>query len=298
MPVYQYTSIPVFILIKLLTICCVPIEKALEKSRSNNGKCALAASEIAYKRLIGNGLKNNGIAFIGYPVVGYQGKIQTSGSCLHSSALNPLSMCAWDPRIKGLSFYESTAIFPASQFKNFIIDVKSLRDLKPDNFCGIDTYNGILIRFIKSSEAYLGQTEDSVVADFNYFRADDASTPRLNQDVMEEIEQIAFRKYDARPHFGKNRRAAFYGFQHKYLHWGKFMKAKMRLDPDGVFDSFWLNDVLKPESELEKEDGCAMEGRCICSADRHCNPNRGYLCKPGLVYKEAMVCRYSDASAQ
>ncbi|XP_078153398.1 D-arabinono-1,4-lactone oxidase family protein [Carex rostrata] len=273
-------------------------EKALEKSRSTKGKCALAASEIAYKRLIGNGLKNNGITFLGYPVVGYQGKMQTSGSCLRSSTLDPLSMCAWDPRIKGLSFYESTAIFSASQFKNFIIDVKKLRDLKAENLCGIDMYNGILIRFIKQSEAYLGQTEDSVVIDFNYFRADDASTPRLYQDVMEEIEQMAFRKYNARPHFGKNRRVAFFGFVHKYPNWGKFMQVKKQLDPVGIFDSFWLDTVLKPESELEKEDGCAMEGQCICSTDRHCSPNRGYLCKPGLVYKEAMVCRYSNASAQ
>jgi L-gulonolactone oxidase len=295
---YLEGNISILIIIKLLSICCAPAEKALEKSRSSSGKCALAASEIAYKRLIGNGLKNNGIAFVGYPVIGYQGKMQTSGSCVHSSALNPLSMCPWDPRIKGLSFYESTAIFPASQFKNFIIDVKRLRDLKPENLCGIDTYNGILIRFIKRSEAYLGQTEDSVVVDFNYFRADDAATPRLNQDAMEEIEQMAFRKYNARPHFGKNRRVAFLRFQLKYTNWGKFMQVRKHLDPDGVFDSFWLNELLKPENELEKEDGCAMEGQCICSSDRHCNPNRGYLCKQGLVYKESMVCRYSDTSAQ
>ncbi|KAJ4806510.1 L-gulonolactone oxidase [Rhynchospora pubera] len=273
-------------------------EKTLEKSRSTNGKCTLASTEISYKRLIGNGLKNNGIAFLGYPVVGYQGRMQTSGSCLYSSELNPLSMCAWDPRIKGLFFYESTAIFPASEFKNFIIDVKKLRDLNPKKLCGIDTYNGILIRFVKCSDAYLGQTEDSVVVDFNYFRADNASTPRLNQDVMEEIEQMAFIKYNARPHFGKNRRVAFFGFQNKYLNWGKFMQVKMQLDPDRVFDSFWLNQVLKSESESEKEDGCALEGQCICSADRHCSPNRGYRCEPGVVYKEARVCRYSDNSAE
>ncbi|KAG2300575.1 hypothetical protein Bca52824_037047 [Brassica carinata] len=72
---------------------------------------------------------------------------------------------------------ETTAIFPVSRFRDFFLDVKKLRDLKPERFCGIDIYNGILIRFIKGSKAYLGQTEDSVVIDFNYYRADDALTP-------------------------------------------------------------------------------------------------------------------------
>ena len=62
--------------------------------------------------------------------------------------------------------------------------------IKQENFCGVDLYNGFLIRFIKASQAYLGQSEDSVVVDFNYYRADEASTPRLNQDVWEEVEQL------------------------------------------------------------------------------------------------------------
>ncbi|KAG1367892.1 hypothetical protein COCNU_14G003600 [Cocos nucifera] len=94
----------------------------------------------------------------------------------------------------------STAIFPASKFRDFILDVKKLRDLNPDNFCGVDIYNGFLIRFIKGSEAYLGQSEDSVVLDINYHRADEPLTPRLNQDIWEEVEQMAFFKYGAKPH--------------------------------------------------------------------------------------------------
>ena len=135
---------------------------------------------MAYKKLTGNGLKNNGLLFTGYPVIGNQGKIQTSGSCLYSSSLRIDVSCSWDPRYNGLFFYETTAIFPLPRFRDFILDVKKLRDMKPERLCGIDIYNGILIRFIKGSKAYLGQGEDSVVIDFNYYRADDVLTPRLN----------------------------------------------------------------------------------------------------------------------
>ncbi|CAM8898012.1 unnamed protein product [Rhodiola kirilowii] len=267
-------------------------EKELEKAKSVKGKCGVAATELGYKKFIANGLKNNKILFTGYPVVGRQGKMQTSGSCLYTPNWRKDVSCAWDPRIEGLFFYESTAIFPASKFINFIRDVKKLRDLNPDNFCGLDLYNGILIRFIKASDAYLGQSEDSVVIDFNYYRADDAVTPRLNQDVWEEIEQLAFFKYGAKPHWAKNRNSAFLNVQHKYQNYNKFMAAKQQLDPHNLFSS-WFSDNLLLGKALNKTDGCALEGQCICSEDKHCSPGDGYLCKAGLVYTDARVCRSS-----
>ncbi|PIA42722.1 hypothetical protein AQUCO_02000286v1 [Aquilegia coerulea] len=269
-------------------------EKALETVRNVNGKCTMAASVVGFKKLAGNGLKNN-LIFTGYPVVGRQGRMQTSGSCLHSPATSSLSTCSWDPRIKGLFFYETTAIFPASKFRDFIHDVKKLRDLKLENFCGVDVYNGFLIRFIKASTAYLGQSEDSVVVDFNYYRADDPSTPRLNQDVWEEVEQMAFFKYGAKPHWAKNRNLAFLGVQQKYTKFSKFLAAKKQLDPQNMFSSDWSDQILFGK-ETTKVDGCALEGQCICSEDRHCNPSKGYFCKPGLVYNDARVCRYSPSS--
>lgn len=265
-------------------------EKTFEATRSVNGKCVLAATSLTAKKLLGNGLKN-GLIFTGYPVIGHQSKMQTSGSCLYSPSIRIDTACPWDPRIKGLFFFESTAMFPASKFASFIKDVKKLGDTKPENFCGIDIYNGIFIRFIKASGAYLGQPEDSVTIDYNYYRADDASTPRLNQDVWEEIEQMAFFKYGARPHWGKNRVAAFVGVQNKYPNFGKFLAVKKELDPQGIFSSEWSDQVLFGKEE--KGDGCGLEGLCICSEDRHCSPSKGYFCRPGIVYKEARVCRYS-----
>ncbi|XP_031256640.1 L-gulonolactone oxidase 3 [Pistacia vera] len=272
-------------------------EKAFETARNVNGECTMASSFVGFKKSIANGLKSNGLIFTGYPVVGRQGKMQTSGSCLYSPPSRIDSSCAWDPRINGLFFYESTAIFPAKKFGDFIRDVKKLRDLiKPENLCGIDIYNGILIRFIKASQAYLGQAEDSVVIDFNYYRADDASTPRLNQDVWEEIEQMAFFKYGAKPHWAKNRNSAFSKVNQKYPNFNKFLAVKKQLDPQNVFSSEWSDEILFGK-EGGKSDGCGLEGQCICSEDRHCSPSKGYLCKPGVVYNEARVCRYSSSSS-
>lgn len=269
-------------------------EKALENTRNVKAKCILASTAMAAKELVANGLKN-GLIFTGYPVVGPQAKIQTSGSCLYSPSIDITTACAWDPRINGLFFYETTAIFPAPNFVAFIRDVKKLRDLDPDNMCGADIYNGLLIRFIKASGAYLGQPENSVVVDFNYYRADEASTPRLNQHVWEEVEQMAFFKHGGKPHWGKNRNLAFLGVRRKYPNFSKFVAAKKQLDPRNLFSSEWTDEILFGE-EGAKGDGCALEGQCICSEDRHCSPGKGYFCREGLVYKEARVCRYSQSS--
>ncbi|KAK9683743.1 hypothetical protein RND81_10G161500 [Saponaria officinalis] len=270
-------------------------EKTYESTRDENGKCMMATTSIMYKKITANGLKNNKLIFTNYPVIGTQAKMQTSGSCLYSSSLRLDLTCPWDPSIKGLFFYETAAIFPASKFGDFIRDVKRLIDvIGPQKFCGIDLYSGILIRFIKASDAYLGQPEDSVVIDFNYFRADDPKAPRLNQDVFEEIEQMAFLKYGARPHWAKNRDMAFKGVPKKYPHWDKFVDLKDKLDPKGMFSSEWSNEILYGNGE-ENGDGCALEGLCVCLEDRHCNPSKGYFCEFGLVFQEARVCRYSKS---
>ncbi|KAG0532787.1 hypothetical protein BDA96_04G137200 [Sorghum bicolor] len=275
------------------------VETSLERSKNVRGKCVTAMAEGAAKRLVGSGLKNNGVLFMGYPVVGYQGKMQTSGSCARSSAADLLSACGWDPRFHGLFFYESTAIFsPPARFRDFILDVKRLRDLAgSDSLCGVDVYNGLLVRFVKASAAHLGQPEDSVVVDFNYYRASDPAAPRLSEDVWEEVEQLAFVKHGARPHWAKNRLVAFAGVRGKYPRWAQFAAAKRQLDPRGLFDSPWSDEVVGAV-EVAKGDGCALDGRCVCSEDRHCSPGQGYYCRPGLVFTDARVCRYSVSQSQ
>ncbi|GLU21853.1 hypothetical protein SLE2022_379650 [Rubroshorea leprosula] len=174
--------------------------------------------------------------------------------------------------------------------------MKKLRGLNPKNFCGADIYNGIMIRYVKASPAYLSQLEDSVVIDFNYYRVDNASTPRLNEDIWEEIEQMAFFKYGARPHWAKNRNLGFLGVQSNYPNFNKFIVEKKQLEPQGIFSSEWSDQILLGNEATDKGNECALEGQCICSEDKHCSPSTGYLCKEGLVYKEARVSRYSPSS--
>ncbi|KAL0283127.1 UNVERIFIED_CONTAM: L-gulonolactone oxidase 3 [Sesamum angustifolium] len=76
--------------------------------------------------------------------------MQTSGSCLYSPETAKDTVCPWDPRIEGLFFYETTAIFSATSFADFVRDIKKLRDINPNSFCGVDIYNGFLIRFVPS----------------------------------------------------------------------------------------------------------------------------------------------------
>ncbi|KAL4588214.1 hypothetical protein LXL04_001096 [Taraxacum kok-saghyz] len=169
---------------------------------------------------------------------------------------------------------------------------------------------GLLIRFIKASTAYLGQSTDSVVVDFNYYRADSGTTPRLNQDVMEEVEQMAFVKYGARPHWAKNRKVAFskmvvfYGNSLSlelvssilYLHIAAlycillhiygFVAAKMKLDPNDVFSSESSDELLFGRKGENDFDGCGLEGECVCSEHRHCSPTNGYFVDLGLFTKK------------
>ncbi|KAJ1414752.1 ALO domain-containing protein [Sesbania bispinosa] len=144
--------------------------------------------------------------------------------------------------------------------KNFIEDVQKLVELEPKGFCGIEIYNGILMRYVKASGAYLGTQEDAIDFDITYYRSKDPMTPRLYQDIIEEVEQIGIFKYGGLPHWG-------------------------------LFSSDWTDQVLGlKEGVTISKDGCALEGLCICSQDNHCAPSKGYFCRPGKVYKEARVC--------
>ncbi|KAK4785502.1 hypothetical protein SAY86_002191 [Trapa natans] len=244
-------------------------ERLLDTARDASGKCLLASIAIAYKKLIANGLRN-GLTFTGYPVIGRQGRMQTSGSCLYTPLWRPDQTCAWDPRIDGLSFYETTAIFPARHFGAFIRDVKRLRDLNPESLCGLDVYNGLLIRFVKGSRAVLGH--------FRGGGTDGLLPSRGEAALGQEPEPVAF-----------------IGAAGKYPGMTAFLKARKWLDPKGVFSSEWSDEILFGK-EGEKGDGCALEGLCICSEDRHCSPSKWYFCRQGLVYKDARVCRFERSS--
>ncbi|XP_058190183.1 probable L-gulonolactone oxidase 6 [Rhododendron vialii] len=266
-------------------------EEDQEMTGDADGKCTDAKLSTSELISIAYGLTNNGTVFGGYPVVGYNNRIQTSGACLYSPNDDLKEVCPWDPRVKGLFYYDTGFSVSMSKVKSFIEDVQKLNDLVPKALCGVDLYSGILMRYVTASTAYLGKQEDAVDFDIVYYRSHDPMTPRLYEDILEEIEQIGVFKYGGLPHWGKNRNVAFEGVIKKYRNAKEFLKVKEKYDPLGLFSSSWTDEVLGLRGGVTiVTEGCALEGLCVCSKDIHCAPSKGYFCRPGKVYKKARVC--------
>ncbi|XP_044392074.1 probable truncated L-gulonolactone oxidase 7, mitochondrial [Triticum aestivum] len=205
-----------------------------------------------------------------------------------------LTSCAWDPRIRGSFYYNSGFSVTLSKARAFVVDMQRLRDRNPDMFCAaLDSKVGVVMRYVKASSAYLGKKKDSVDFDIIYYRSHTNGMPRVHADVVDEIEQMALRKYSGLPHWGKNRNFAYDGVIAKYPKAHEFLKVKNRYDPAGLFSNEWTDQVLGiNETPNIIKKSCAIEGLCVCSSDLHCAPEQGYLCKPGKVYKEARVCSF------
>ncbi|XP_002986098.2 L-gulonolactone oxidase 3 [Selaginella moellendorffii] len=250
----------------------------------------------------GDGLVNDrSNTFRGYPVVGFNHQLQTAGGCQNTALNNTRSAsgerltCYWDPDVPGQFYFQTSLAIPLSRINEAIQDIKKIRDgMDPTKLCGANIYGGAQLRFIKGSTAYLAEPEDSVAFELLYFRDRRQNTPRLDQDATDEIEQMLLKKYKGRPHWGKNKNAMFEDMGSRVTNLAKFLEVRQRYDPDGYFSSEWSDAVLgiKQNASVYR-DYCALEGLCLCKEDRHCAPERGFLCKPGLVFTDARVCRRS-----
>ncbi|XP_010451223.1 PREDICTED: probable L-gulonolactone oxidase 4 [Camelina sativa] len=268
------------------------IEESDEANENANMKCERAKLVTSFLFSVSYGLTNNGLTFTGYPVIGLQNRMMSSGSCLDSRQDGLITACPWDPRIKGQFFHQTTFSVPLTRVKSFIEDIKALVKINPKSLCVLEGSNGILIRYVTSSTAFLGKEEKALDFDLTYYRSKkDPLAPRLYEDYIEEIEQMAIFKYNALPHWGKNRNLAFDGAIRKYKNANDFLKVKERFDSLGLFSTQWTDQILGLKGNVTiLKQGCALEGLCICSEDSHCAPNKGYLCRPGKVYREARVC--------
>ncbi len=152
--------------------------------------------------------------------------------------------------------------------------------------------NGIYFRFGKASPSYLGMSagRDTVYIGIEYaLRQEGAAIPK-HYFVNLELEQMSIRKYQARPHWGKNSVAIFEDVASKYPKWQGFLKAKQELDPNNVFTNpFWERAAgIEPLSN-QLTNGCATRGDCYCKTDEHCG--EGLSCVAGAAYDSARVCR-------
>ncbi|KAM3403991.1 hypothetical protein ACQJBY_007225 [Aegilops geniculata] len=268
-------------------------EERLQDNGTDIARCE-AEQEAATRQLPALGFTNDGVSFTGYPIVGYQHRIQASGSCIDGPEDGLLSSCAWDPRIRGTFLYNSGFSVPLSKVSAFVADMQRLRDLKPAAFCAL-LRAGVVLRYVKASSAHLGKPEDSVDVDIIFYRSHSDGMPRAHADVLDEIEQMALGKYGGLPHWGKNRNFAFDGVIARYPKAHKFLKVKNMYDPDGLFSSEWTDQVLGVNGTpniIKKR--CAIEGLCVCSDDLHCAPEQGYFCRPGKVYTKARVCSSTE----
>nr|ACF84587.1 unknown [Zea mays] len=276
-------------------------EDLFERAGNGSGKCLTSRVTHAALSVAGYGLqRRSGGLFTGYPVVGPQHRMQASGGCVTGPENALLTACPWDPRVPaGTFFHQTTFSLPLRRAAAFVTEVRRLRDLEPQALCGVELYDGILMRYVKASTAHLGKpaprgepSGDMVDFDITYYRSRDPGRARLFEDVLEEIEQMGIFKYGGLPHWGKNRNLAFVGAARKYPGLPHFLRVKDAYDPDGLFSSDWSDTMLGIGGRSPTTDapGCALEGMCVCSRDEHCAPEQGYVCRPGKVYKDARVC--------
>ncbi|XP_027096206.1 probable truncated L-gulonolactone oxidase 7, mitochondrial [Coffea arabica] len=108
--------------------------------------------------------------------------------------------CPSDPRFMGICCFDTATSISLSKIRDLIEDVKKLVPLQPEAFCGLDRYNGILVRYITTSTAYLGKDEDIIEFDMLYYRSKDPMPPRIYQEILEDIDQIALLKCARLPH--------------------------------------------------------------------------------------------------
>ncbi|GJM95909.1 hypothetical protein PR202_ga12697 [Eleusine coracana subsp. coracana] len=281
-------------------------EDLFERAGNGSGKCLTSRLTHAALSSAGYGLaRRSGAPFTGYPVVGPQHRMQASGGCVAGREDALLTACPWDPRVRASSFFHQTTFsLPLPRAVAFLRDARRLRDLNPRALCGVELYDGVLMRYVKASTAHLGKqatrgdSADMVDFDMTYYRSRDPARPRLFEDVMEEIEQMGIFKYGGLPHWGKNRNLAFVGAAQKYPGLAEFLRVKDTYDPDGLFSSDWSDMMLGIGGDSPTRDtpGCALEGMCVCSRDDHCAPQQGYVCRPGKIYKEARVCTKVSSS--
>jgi len=192
--------------------------------------------------------------------------------------------CPWNA---GNVIYNPEVAIDAARLGDWIQDVRQI--IAADRACF--PVNGILIRFSQAGESWLGMNAGHDVAHLEYHIAQNtrAGHHEAYSDTYDEIHLLTLRRYDGRPHWGKNYPASFVDLDPTiYPRWDDFMALRERLDPNGVFEGDFFRRLVG-QAQLEPFDGCAVTRECFCTEDAHCG--EGARCGEGVFFTEARVCR-------
>ncbi|MDE1461497.1 FAD-binding protein [Spartinivicinus sp. A2-2] len=192
--------------------------------------------------------------------------------------------CIWD-RLP-IALQEVT--IPLEQLPNWIKDVKQII-AKHSRTCF--PLNGIYFRFGKASPSYLGMNagRDSAYISTEYTLRQKGEAVPKNYFVNLEIEQMSLRKYQARPHWGKNSIAIFENMPSRYPKWDEFVAFKQEVDPYNIFTNpFWERVSNQDPLINYLNPGCNASGECYCQTDEHCQS--GARCVSGKHFADAKVC--------
>ncbi|MBU2713270.1 D-arabinono-1,4-lactone oxidase [Zooshikella harenae] len=192
--------------------------------------------------------------------------------------------CVWDR----LPIALQEVSIPIKQLPNWIADVRQIIASHPRTCFPL---NGIYFRFGKSSPSYLGMNagRDSAYIGIEYTLRQKGSEVPKNYFVNLEIEQLSLRKYNARPHWGKNSVAIFENMPSRYPKWNDFLSYKQAFDPYDTFSNpFW--ERVSGEDPLSNylTPGCNVRGECYCQQDEHCQTDAH--CANGRYFSEATIC--------
>ncbi|KAH9289808.1 hypothetical protein KI387_033925, partial [Taxus chinensis] len=93
---------------------------------------------------------------------------------------------------------------------------------------------------------------------------------------------MVLHKYGGVLHWGKNRFYTFKGEVKRIVNLEKFVEVKKQFDPEGYFFTKWSDGVLGIGKGVKIwQDGCALDGLCMYREDRHCTPEKGFMCRDG-----------------
>ncbi|KAJ3113016.1 hypothetical protein HDU96_003892 [Phlyctochytrium bullatum] len=179
--------------------------------------------------------------------------------------------CPWDLAESPLELVDISISIPIAQLPAASLAVKEVLKQYPACLA----FNGIFLRFVRASNAVLSTAagRDSVYFEIVTTRRSRPEVDaRFEIDAISAIAQLLIKKFEGRPHWGKNGLAMF---QSCFLYKNNPGMTKFALsvatsyDPFAVFANDWARRSFLGK-ELPRGKGCALEDNCFCRTDAEC----------------------------